>query len=263
MHALTHDPRRSGNSPSHELRSERVHRRACLLTLFAAGCDMPARGQLAPSPSPSAAPVPYAELRARMEREREKLARAPDARDVVVEKARNALRNGIVDTLFPAWMGTRWAFHGTTEQPHGAEGIACGYFVATILQHAGLKLESRRRFGQSTALRIAKALVPAGPSHHRIFSVPAAVLEQKMLSFGDGLYVIGLDVHVGFVSVRGSAVRVVHASYTGTRRVVDEPIVASEVIERSRDAGYFVTSLFGDDTLVTAWLQNTTIAAPT
>lgn len=212
--------------------------------------------------------VGYDALRVRIAEERDRLAAdlaraTSDAtRRVVLAQAREALRRAIVEQLFPAWMGTRWAFHGTTERPRGPEGIACGWFVATILAHAGLRLESRRRFGQATALAIAKALVPAKPAHHRVFSVPAQVLEQKLRSFGEGLYVLGLDCHVGFVSVRASAARVIHASYTGRRVVVDEPIVASEVIDRSRAAGYFATSLFADDGLARAWLAKTTIVAP-
>jgi hypothetical protein len=177
-------------------------------------------------------------------------------------RAKQELERGIVEDLLPAWLGTKWAFHGTADAPGAPQGIACGYFVATILEHAGLRLESRRRFGQATALAIERALVPSPKALHRIFSVPASALERKMLDLGPGLYVMGLDVHVGFVVVRPNAVRFVHASYLGKRMVVDEPITASEAIERSRDAGYVVTALFADDVLASAWLRGRTIAAP-
>ena len=83
--------------------------------------------------------------------------------------------------------------------------------------------------------------------------------ERKLRSFGDGVYLLGLDVHVGFVTVREGAVRVVHSSYTGRRVVVDEPITECEAIERSRPAGYHVTALFAEDTLTRAWLSRATI----
>jgi hypothetical protein len=242
-----------------------VHRRTCLLTLLAAGCDRPARAIARPPPATTPTRAPYGALRARIaelqteHRERYVAAGDDAAKRAVRDEARKQLQGALVDVILPAWLGTRWAFHGTADEPLEPQGIACGYFVATVLQHVGLHLESRRRFGQSTALTIARSLVPPGPSHHRVFSVPAKTLEDKVRSFGDGLYLIGLDVHVGFVVVAGGAVRVVHASYLGTRTVVDEPIAACEAIERSRDAGYHVTSLFAGDTLVDAWLTRWTI----
>jgi hypothetical protein len=246
-----------------------VHRRACLLTFLTLGCDRPTRRVPTDSvaPAASASRAPYGALRTRIAELRDEFAArrasAADetARRVVVNEARIELRSAIVDVLLPAWMGTRWSFHGTADEPRAPEGIACGYFVATVLQHAAVKLESRRRFGQSTALTIARSLVAAGSSHHhRIFSVPATALEQKVRSFGDGLYLIGLNVHVGFVTVRAGVVRVVHSSYLGPRTVVDEPIAASEAIERSREAGYHVTALLADNALTEAWLDGRTIA---
>jgi hypothetical protein len=235
-----------------------VNRRACLAFLFATGCEG-RRAFEAPRAVSSVQRPSYAELRARLLARRDALAHE-GANET---RAKQELERGIVEDLLPAWLGTKWAFHGTADAPQAPQGIACGYFVATILEHAGLRLQSRRRFGQATALAIERALVPSPKALHRISSVPASVLERKMLDLGPGLYVMGLDVHVGFVVVRPDAVRFVHASYLGKRVVVDEPIAASEAIERSRDAGYVVTSLFADDALATAWLRGTTIHAPT
>jgi len=237
-----------------------VHRRACLLTLLAAGCDRPAR-RVAPEPAPGAAITrpPYRALRERIAEIRDELAERFATDPKIVLEAKKELQSAIVDVLLPAWLGTRWAFHGTADEPLAPEGIACGYFVAAILQHASVHLESRKAFARSTALTIARSLVPPGPWHHRVFSVPAAELERKLRSFGDGVYLLGLDVHVGFVTVRGDCVRVVHSSYTGRRVVAEEPITECEAIERSRPAGYHVTALFADDTLTRAWLERTTI----
>lgn len=216
-------------------------------------------------PAPGITRAPYGALRARIEAIRDELAErnaaAGDepARRAVRIEARKALQSTFSEVLLPAWLGTRWAFNGTADEPLAPEGIACGYFVATTLQHVGLRLESRRRFGQSPALTIARSLIPPGPSHHRVFSVPASALEQKVRSFGDGVHLLGLDVHVGFLVVDADTVRVVHSSYTGKRTVVSEPITACEAIERSRPKGYHVTSLFSEDALVDAWLTRTTI----
>lgn len=177
-------------------------------------------------------------------------------------RARQVLRAAIVDEIIPRWLGTRWAFDGTARRPLAPEGIACGYFVATVLEAAGLRLESRTRFGQATAKAIQRALVAAPEAHHRVFSVAPAELVRRFRGWGDGLYVIGLDVHVGFVAVEGATVRLLHASYTGARVVTDEPVETARAIERSRGAGYFVTSLFGDDALARTWMAGGVVRAP-
>lgn len=244
------------------------------------GCERSARsGPAQPAAQPAAQPPelrpPYAALRSRVDAVREELAdrhgmaEGADARRLVLVEARRQLNGLLADVLLPAWYGTRWSFHGTTDEPLGPAGIACGYFVVTLLQHLGLRIESRRRFAQSPALTIARSLVPPGLSHHRVFSVPAATLEKNLVSFGEGVHLIGLDVHVGFVVVDRAPdpaqlrARMVHASYTGSRQVVAEPIAACEAIERSRAAGYHVTTLFAQDWLVDAWLSQRAIPLQT
>lgn len=236
-----------------------VRRRAFLLAPALLGCTRRALfGPGAPSSNPAAGAAPepasYDALLASIEARRR--ATSDPAR------ARAVLRAAIVDEIIPRWLGTRWAFEGTATRPHAAEGIACGYFVATVLEAAGLRLESRARFGQATALAIQRALVAAPDAHHRVFSVPPAELVRRLRAWGDGLYVIGLDVHVGFVAVEGATVRLLHSSYTGARVVTDEPVATARAIERSRAAGYFVTSLFGDDALARTWLAGRVVRAP-
>lgn len=218
------------------------------MTMAALGCAKPPTG-----PQPRT----YASLLKKLKTHRDKLAHDPET---TPDAARGALHAAIVEELFPAWLGTRWSFHGTATQPHAPEGIACGYFVATILQAAGVQLLSRPRFGQAMARAIATALAPSPSAHHRFGSLPAFELERRVRALGDGLYLIGLNVHVGFVVVRTPVVRFVHASYTGAREVVDEPLNGSVAIDNSRAAGYFVTSLLGD--LTPVWLRGTLLRPP-
>ena len=216
--------------------------------MAALGCAKPPRG-----PQPRT----YASLLKKLKTRRDKLAHDPET---TPDLARSALHTSIVEDLFPAWLGTRWAFHGTAKEPRAPEGIACGYFVATILQASGLQLLSRPGFGQATANAIANALAPSPSAHHRFGSLPADALERNIRGLGDGLYLIGLNVHVGFVVVRTPVVRFVHASYTGAREVVDEPLNGSVAIDNSRAAGYFVTSLLDD--LTPVWLRGTLLRPP-
>ena len=120
--------------------------------------------------------------------------------------------------------------------------------VAALANQPYSAAEARVRAARCT-------LAPAKDDLHRYFSIPAAQLRNRIAALGDGLYVIGLDTHVGFVVVRGDQVQLVHASYTGDRVVTDEPLLDAAAIDNSRPEGYFVTPLFQDGRLVDLWLR--------
>lgn len=171
--------------------------------------------------------------------------------------ARSAILAFIDDTVFPSWQGTPWGLgkNSTATRPHQPEMVVgCSYFVTSVLQNAGLKLSNRYKFAQAPALFIQRSLAPQKRDLHIFYSIPADQLERRLAAVGDGLYVIGLNNHVGFVRVKAGAVRFVHASYTGDQVVTDEALVDAEAIHNSRKAGYFVTPVFADDRLIDHWL---------
>jgi hypothetical protein len=206
----------------------------------------------------------YESALARIEARRAALARrfaAADggaAREAVRAEARAYVLAALRDVVLPAWMGTPWGLgpNSTPTRPHqpGAE-IACGYFVSSVLENVGLRLGTRFTFAQAPALQAQRSLAPAPHDLHRYFSVPGETLARGIAGLGDGLYVIGLNNHIGLVDVRGGDVDLVHASYTGAQVVTREPLAAAQVIANSRAAGYFVTPLFQDDRLVDHWLR--------
>lgn len=222
------------------------------------GDDSPTPSTVAGSPPASvpASAEAYAgsveRLRATRTQLAKELARTPDP-EAVLARARAALVDGVTADLLPAWSGTPWAMQGTATAP-GTESIACGYFVSTVLRDAGLSLH-RVKFGQAAALRIQNATTPAGVGVHRFFSIPPARLAERIESLGDGLYIIGLNVHVGFVVVRDGEARLVHSSYTGDRVVTDEPLATATAIANSQSQGYFVSELFTTDGSVRKWLE--------
>ncbi|MCA9715872.1 MAG: hypothetical protein KC468_14440 [Myxococcales bacterium] len=243
-----------------------------LLLGLLGGCEQPASPAAVPSPPRTSAPhavepaPSYEALVESIDQERARLAgrlaraSAPDEREVVIAEARAALSRALIDRLLPRWYGTPWAMNGTTDRP--AEGaIACGYFVATILQDAGFSLH-RTRFGQAAALRIQEATTPPERAVHRFFSIAPEQLADKIAALGDGVYIIGLNVHVGFVVVRDGEARLVHASYTDDRVVVDEALATARAIELSRPKGYFVSELLSTNAAVERWLERRPLQLP-
>ena len=69
-----------------------------------------------------------------------------EEKEIDIFFAKKFIISQLIDEIFPAWYGTKWAFEGTTEIPGEGE-IACGYFVSTVLRDAGFKLD-RFKFGK-------------------------------------------------------------------------------------------------------------------
>lgn len=212
-----------------------------------------------PEPPPAPPPPPavphlsteyarthYDETRAALKARRLELARQDtpgvldDAHDAVFEAVRGA--------LLPAWFGTPWDFNGTSAEP-GEGQIACGYLVSTVLQHAGFRLE-RYKLAQQASEHIVRTFAPP-PSltWARSRDGVEAALPR------DGLYVVGLDHHVGFLSreTLGGVphVEFCHSSYVGTVAVTCEPLSASPGFASN---AYVIGELLTDTNLRT-WLD--------
>ncbi|HVI00732.1 MAG TPA: hypothetical protein VM869_18570 [Enhygromyxa sp.] len=229
-----------------------------------------------PAPTPSAEPNLEVAERA-LERHDAALARIASERETLAARykqastaeqakiraqARELLEDTIIEEVFPAWLGMPWGMgsDSTATRPHEpGMKVGCSYFVTSVLLAVGVELENRFTFAQAPAIHIQRSLAPDEDSLHRYFSIPAEQLRDRIAALGDGLYIIGLDTHVGFVVVRDGEVRFVHASYTGARVVSDELLVESVAIANSRPKGYFVTPLFQDGRLVDLWLRGQSV----
>jgi hypothetical protein len=222
---------------------------ACLAALLATtlpGCDDPA---VPPTARETAA---YPAVVAAASREREELAALwqaspPHEQERVLDRASDALARLLAERILPAWNGTPWSFAGTAVGP-GARPVACGYFVATALEHAGLRVE-RRRLAQQAAEHIVLSLVPAD----RVARFRRAPLDHFLTTVvggGDGVYVVGLDRHVGFLVVdRGDAF--FHHSSREAGAVVREPAILSRALATS---SYRVVGKLSGRTLARTWL---------
>lgn len=190
-------------------------------------------------------------------------ATTPAERSAVRDEASIFLANAMIDRLLPPWHGMPWGMgkSSTATRPHQeGKSISCSYFVGAVLQGAGFQLRDRFRLGQAAALNIQKSLVGGAGKVHRFLSIPPESLRARLAPLDDGLYIIGLDIHVGLVVIRGDDVRFVHASYTGDQVVTDEPLADAIAIARSQPRGYFVSPLVtttgaGDDWLIERWLE--------
>ncbi len=157
----------------------------------------------------------------------------------------------VVKELLPPWVGTPWAMNGTSEVP-GEGRIACGYFVSTVLRDAGLAVD-RVKLAQQASEDIVRTLVDEeGIARYWHTGVADVLRDQRE----DGVYVVGLDTHVGLLVVDDGIPTFCHASQT--LKVVCEPAEDARAL-RSR---YLVIGRLSDR-VVEAWVTGAEVPTVT
>jgi hypothetical protein len=185
------------------------------------------------------------------------LAAAPYADDLsTVREARAAATAETAEQVFldelrgrliPRWLGTPWDFYGTTQSPGEGE-IACGYFVTTLLRDMGVKLE-RVKLAQLASEHIVTSLTPARRIKRFSRKKPTDVV-RWVEAQGDGVYVVGLDHHVGFLVHRAGRTEMCHSSNLPPVRVVCEDAKTSDAMV----SGYHVVGEVTNPWLMKRWL---------
>jgi hypothetical protein len=149
----------------------------------------------------------------------------------ILLEAGKYLHKSLVDTIFPYWYGTPWDFNGYTNTP-GTGLVACGYFVSTPLKHCGLNLNIFK-LAQQAALEIVKR-VSCGDSVWYYRGMNSHQFLQKTKGkIKDGLYVVGLDNHTGFLLYENGEVYFIHSSYLDPGSVVREKASDSQALATS------------------------------
>ncbi|MBQ4819631.1 hypothetical protein [Aquimarina sp. MMG016] len=186
--------------------------------------------------------------------ERDKIKNLYDAADAagknaIIATTRTYIFQSLVNDVFPFWYGTPWDFNGHTKTP-GEGKIACGYFVTTTLQDVGFNIP-RYKWAQSASEMFIKKL--AHPQVKRFTNAPLTTIQEFLRTSGDGLYLVGLDDHTGFISVDNQKIRFIHASYYQPEiGVMSEPLDSENPLKYSK---YRVIGKLLSDTMVRNWIQ--------
>jgi len=149
--------------------------------------------------------------------------------------------------MIEAWVGTPYDFFGISDEP-GAGGIACGFFVSTLLEHAGFDVR-RLELGEQASEHIVRTLVAEEGIERFDHALPAMVV-QRAVEQGPGIYLVGLDTHAGFIVHDQRSVRFCHATSRSARAVVCEPARSSPSLR----SDYTVIGKLGDAVAIDAWL---------
>jgi len=217
----------------------------------------PAAEHRAATDSPTNDPQYYDHLLTKVEAERVALAQryqhatSEAERTQILAQAREVLTRSIYTEIFPCWYGTGWDFNGTTEVPRQGK-IACGYFVSTVLRDVGWRVQ-RARLAQQASENIILSLTTE-PHIKRFRRIPIADFVKTVREWGPGVYVVGLDIHTGFIVNDGDEVYFVHSSYVDPFAVVKETALDSKILQAS--AYRVLGKITADGELIKSWLLN-------
>ncbi len=173
--------------------------------------------------------------------------RRPGRRQVMAGLSSRLLRR--VDQLHAAWLGTRWGLGIPQTLRPGQGKVNCGLFVALVLRHAGFSLNIWK-FNRQTA---ADAIRSVAPKRSRRYFSNALMKKflARVKAMGPGLFLIGLDFHIGFLRQTDKELRFIHASYID-ERVVDEPAATAAPIVSSK---YRVVGKILQPNMLKAWMD--------
>lgn len=160
----------------------------------------------------------------------------------------------LLDKIIPYWYGTTWDFNGYTAKP-GEGTVACGYFVSTTLQHSGMNL-NRYKMAQKSSMDGA-LMLETRDSLDIIHATRDEFVAKFKSKAKDGLYMVGLSFHVGYLYKSGPAIKFIHSSYLSPNCVVMEDAATSEALGQSKV--FVVADITYNNKLLRKWLNNEVI----
>lgn len=161
----------------------------------------------------------------------------------------------ISDDYFRSWYGTAWDFNGHTKVPRQGK-IACGYFVTTVLQDMGFNLP-RIKWAQQASSFIVEH---TSKNIYRSSNQQMDVIKKHIQNSGEGLYIVGLDSHVGFIYYLDGKMSFVHANYYQRDiGVMSEKMIGWNPLTHSK---YRIIGKIFEREMVLNWIHNTPYPEP-
>lgn len=166
----------------------------------------------------------------------------------ILKNAASYFEESIAVDVVHYWYGTSFDKEGMAKNPNEGK-IACSYFITTVLEDAGLKL-NRVKLAQQSAQNIAKTLCDKGKMKRLTTPTDAKSYVQKN---GKGLYVIGFSYHVGFLYNDGTEIYLIHASPLPPGTVARLPMEGARSFDYSKF--YDIGKISDNEELIKKWLK--------
>ncbi len=154
------------------------------------------------------------------------------------------------------WYATPYDYNGMSETPRSGE-IACGYLISTIMKHAGFRV-GRIKLAQQRATNVIYSLCRLSSinSYNRIDE-----LKEYLILEGEGIYLVGLDSHIGSIEYTNGEMFFTHASPLAPQSVVQERLDDSLALTVTTE--YVVGKLSDNRDLMRKWMENEVILTVT
>jgi hypothetical protein len=125
-----------------------------------------------------------------------------------------------------------------------------GYFVTAILSDAGFKIP-RVKWAQSASEPV---IVKIASNIQRYRNQPMSKLIDYLNNQDDGLYIVGLDNHVGFISKSDNNYRFIHSNYYRPEiGVMAEPLEGHNPLN---DSKYRIIGKLLDTEMAQNWINS-------
>jgi len=166
-----------------------------------------------------------------------------------VEKDARVILELVMPEMMRCWLGTPYDFNGTAEKPGGGK-VACGYFVSTVIRDAGFRVD-RYKLAQQPSGNILRTFLDSESCLLKVgqdFDSYAKWVE----GMEPGVYLIGLDSHVGFIVNGEGGTRFYHSSGWQKRGVVNEAGNKAGALRHSN--WRMIGGLTADPEVIRTWL---------
>lgn len=164
----------------------------------------------------------------------------------------------ILPEMMRCWLGTPYDFNGTAEKP-GEGKLACGYFVSTVLRDAGFRV-NRYKLAQQPSQNILRTFLPSESCELRMgeeYDKYVDWVEKRE----PGIYLVGLDTHVGFIVNKADGLHFFHSSAAGKVGVVNENREQAHALRNSN--WRLLGGLTLEPGVIRMWLKGGKIAVKT
>lgn len=161
------------------------------------------------------------------------------------KNSKEDFENFLLNEIIPHWYGTEWDFNGYTAIPNQGV-IACGYFVSTTLEHVGVVI-NRYHLAQQGGLNEAKSLAIADSNYFTVYGIDN--LLERMKSYDDAIYFVGLDNHVGYLYKEAGELYFIHSNYIEDRVMIQK----AQYAQAFQSNIYVVAELSTNEALLEKW----------
>ena len=185
----------------------------------------------------------------------ERYSTTPDSlKDAIASEAQEYFYETLLNKIFPYWYGMTWDMSGYSQIPQDGT-VGCSYFVTNTLLHAVLKL-NRYRLAQCDATTTARSLQTNNDIIIFRNTTTEEFIEYVKNQLPEGIYTLGLPMHIGFLLHRENNVFFIHSSYIDPVTIVIE---RAEVSRAFWSSFYIIGEITTNKELIKKWIINDTI----